>query len=176
MQAATIRPTHAGQAQEAPWYRHRWPWLLMLGPALVVIFGIHITYVATTGQDALVVDDYYKQGKAINQDLRRDRVAAFLRIEAVLGYDRASGQLTGTLRSMGQPKSEAAVLRLIHPTQPEKDVRLPVQPDAQGRFSVALPPKEATRWHVMLQSANGEWRVRADWSWPQERTALLRAE
>jgi hypothetical protein len=34
------------------------------------------TCLAMATPDALVVGDYYKQGKAINQDLRRDIVAA----------------------------------------------------------------------------------------------------
>jgi hypothetical protein len=58
-----------------PWYAQRWPWLLMLGPVLVILAGSYTCWLAFSRQDALVVDDYYKQGRAINQDLRRDRVA-----------------------------------------------------------------------------------------------------
>ncbi len=61
-----------------PWYAHLWPWLLMLGPFLVVLAASYSGWIAFTRQDAMVVDDYYKQGNAINQDLRRDAVAANL--------------------------------------------------------------------------------------------------
>ena len=27
------------QAPVAPWYKHRWPWLLMLGPATAMVVG-----------------------------------------------------------------------------------------------------------------------------------------
>eukprot|EP01036_Dinobryon_divergens_P015550 gene15550-21074_t len=47
--------------RSAPWYRHRWPWLLMAGPVAVIIAGLVTAWVAFTGADALVVDDYYKQ-------------------------------------------------------------------------------------------------------------------
>ena len=73
-----MTPLDALDKEVAPWYRHRWPWLLMLGPFAVVVAGFVTMWISFTGADALVVDDYYKQGKAINQDLRRDRVAATL--------------------------------------------------------------------------------------------------
>src|SRR3712207_6000995 len=88
-----------------PWYKHRWPWLLMLGPAVVVVAGVYTTYLAFSQPDALVVDDYYKQGKAINQDLRRDRAAASMALEAMLRYDPATGKLAGTIASHKQPLS-----------------------------------------------------------------------
>ena len=45
--------------RSAPWYRHRWPWLLMAGPVAVIIAGLVTAWVAFTGADALVVDDYF---------------------------------------------------------------------------------------------------------------------
>ena len=84
---------------QAPWYTHRWPWLLMLGPAVVAVAGIATSYVAFTSQDALVVGDYYKKGKAINQDLRRDRAAAALGLAVELRYDAAAGLLRGHVAS-----------------------------------------------------------------------------
>ena len=71
----TVSISHA---TVTPWWRQRWPWLLMAGPAIVIVAGVYTGYLAFTRQDALVVGDYYKQGKAINQDLRRDRAATAL--------------------------------------------------------------------------------------------------
>ncbi len=75
-----------------PWYAHRWPWLLMLGPFLVVIAASYTGWIAFTRQDALVVDDYYKQGNAINQDLHRDAVATKLGLSLNARYDVANGK------------------------------------------------------------------------------------
>jgi len=41
----------------APWYRHRWPWLIMLGPFLVVLAGSYTMWLAYSRQDALVVGE-----------------------------------------------------------------------------------------------------------------------
>ena len=101
-----------------PWYMHRWPWFIMLGPAIVVVAGIHTTWVAFTQQDALVVDDYYKEGKVINQDLSRDRIAADMRLRAGLRYDPAAGMLSGTVNGLGDAATGKLNIKLVHSTQP----------------------------------------------------------
>ncbi len=41
-----------------PWYREPWPWLLMSGPATVIVAGIYTSVLAFSGTDGLVADDY----------------------------------------------------------------------------------------------------------------------
>jgi hypothetical protein len=67
------KPTQVYAAQ--PWYREPWPWILMTGPAAVVVAGFVTAYLAVTHNDALVVDNYYKEGLAINRVLERDEAA-----------------------------------------------------------------------------------------------------
>ncbi|MFZ4878689.1 FixH family protein [Janthinobacterium sp. Mn2066] len=164
------------QAPVAPWYKHRWPWLLMVGPGLSVIVGSVMGYIAFTQPDALVVGDYYKQGKAINQDLRRDTVASNLAMDTRLAYDVAQGRLTGSVHSFGKAYQAPLQLHLAHATLPEKDIRLLVQPDAQGNFSVALPMLERSRWQVLVENDKREWRLSGIWSWPVQRAITLRAD
>jgi len=152
----------------APWYKHRWPWLLMLGPFVVLVAGFVTMWISFSGADALVVDDYYKQGKAINQDLRRDRVAATLRLQFSLRYDAASGKLVGAMR--GLTNESPLTLLLVHPTVPEKDKRMVVTPDAEGNFSLSLPMLERAHWQVQIEDAARSWRLQGDWSWPQQHT------
>ena len=61
-----------------PWYRQIWPWLLMLGPGIVVIAGFITLWLAITSFDGLVADDYYKKGLGVNQDLSRRERADFI--------------------------------------------------------------------------------------------------
>ena len=163
-------------APAAPWYRQRWPWLLMLGPALVIVGGVNLGYVAYTQQDAMVVDDYYKQGKAINQDLRRDRVASALGLAFAAQYDARSEQLSGSITSHGKAHTTPFRLHLAHATQPQKDIVQDVVPDAQGRFSVALPLLERSRWQVVVEGTPREWRLAATWRWPQQTALDIRAD
>src|SRR5688572_9237223 len=55
-----------------PWYKERWPWILMSGPATVIVAGIVTMWSALATADTLVVDDYYLRGITIN-DRRRPR-------------------------------------------------------------------------------------------------------
>ena len=155
-----------------PWYRYRWPWLLMIGPVAVLIAGVITTWISFTGADALVVDDYYKKGKAINQDLRRDHVAATLRLTASMRYDAANGTLSGRLHGLTAPGP--VVVQLIHPTVPAQDVRQSVTPGVSGEFSLPLPMLDRARWQVQLEDGAGEWRLHGDWSWPEEKNIDIR--
>jgi len=154
--------------QVAPWYKHRWPWFLMLGPFVVLVAGFVTMWISFSGADALVVDDYYKQGKAINQDLRRDRVAATLGLQFSLRYDAASGNLVGAMK--GLTNESPLTLLLVHPTVPQKDKRMVVTPNAEGKFSVSLPMLERAHWQVQIEDAARSWRLQGDWSWPQQHT------
>ncbi|HRJ64128.1 MAG TPA: FixH family protein, partial [Brevundimonas sp.] len=48
----------------------------MSGPGLVVIAGVVTAWIAFSGADGLVADDYYKQGLGINRTIARDARAA----------------------------------------------------------------------------------------------------
>jgi hypothetical protein len=173
MQGISVR----NQAPEAaPWYRHRWPWLLMLGPVLVVIAGVVTGWLAWTRQDAMVVDDYYKQGKAINQDLRRDRAASLLGMGFHMRYDEEARTITGTVSRAGQGLPMQLKLHLSHATLPQKDVHLDVHPDAQGRFKVAVPMLARARWNVLVESALRDWRLAGAWHWPATDSLVLKAD
>lgn len=158
-----------------PWYTHRWPWLLMLGPFLVVVAALITAWIAFSQQDALVVDDYYKQGKAINQDLRRDRAAANMKLSVNARYDAAAGRLFGTVLIDGKPLAALLKLKLIHSTLPEKDIGFDVESDSRGTFSAALPMLEKARWQVLVQDNGGVWRLSGNWIWPQQKSVDLRA-
>jgi hypothetical protein len=142
-----------------PWYTHRWPWLLMLGPATVVAGGGYVAWLAAGHPDALVVDDYYKQGKAINQDLRRDRAATKLGLALQAQYDPRAGTLSGRLAGQAAPFT----IYLAHPTLPQRDLRVFVNPAADGSFSVALPALERTHWQVVVEGALRDWRLATGW-------------
>jgi hypothetical protein len=161
----------------APWWRHRWPWLLMLGPAVVLVAGGYTGYLAYSRQDALVVGDYYKQGKAINQDLRRDRAATALGLHMVLRYEAGAELLSGRVAGAGGAAPGGGLqLHLAHATQPEKDIRVVLKPDRDGYFTVKLPHLERSRWTVLLEDEQRAWRLEGHWEWPQRRELSVQAD
>ncbi|MBP0596526.1 FixH family protein [Herbaspirillum sp. LeCh32-8] len=167
-------------ARAKPWYRHRWPWLLMSGPAVVVVAGVFTAYLAISRSDALVADDYYKQGKAINKDLSRDREAWRLGAEISMRYDPAARALRGKLQMKQAPaageEGRTLFLSLVHPTQPAKDRALVVRSAADGSFSLPLDELEQARWRLVAEDASHAWRLHGAWLWPQQRAVDMSAE
>lgn len=152
------------QPPVAPWYRHRWPWFIMLGPVAVMLATAVTVWLAVRQPDAVVVDDYYKRGKAINQDLRRDRAASALELALTARYDAKSGRLEGRLESFGRPMRVPFRILLAHPTLPRKDLVLEARPDQQGYFTIGLPALEMTHWRVVVEADGREWRLARGWS------------
>lgn len=159
-----------------PWYLHKWPWLLMLGPFLVVLAATYSGWIAFTRQDAMVVDDYYKQGNAINQDLRRDSAASNLGLSFSARYDVPEGKIHGRLLSFGQPLAGAIQILLTHSTQPGKDMRLTAKPDQRGEFDVGLPALDRARWQVSVENERSDWRLSGTWMWPRQQSIELKAD
>ena len=81
-------------AAQRPWYREPWPWLLMLGPALVIVAGAVTVALAVVSDDGVIAEDYYKRGLAIDRVLARDARARELGLSArVPKFVRRYGEL-----------------------------------------------------------------------------------
>lgn len=149
----------ADGARAQPWYREPWPWILMAGPATVVVAGFVTAWLAVRSDDGLVVDDYYKQGLAINQTLGRSDAAERLGIKAELHL--ADGSVRVLLAGAG---AGALTLQLVHPTRAGMDQRLELAMVQPGVYEGRLPPMRAGRWNVVLERS--DWRLAGDWQLP----------
>ncbi len=153
---------HDNPSVQAPWYRHRWPWLLMAGPAIVIVAGAITTWLAATGNTALVADDYYKQGLTINRVIEREKVATDLGLSAQLSaVPEAGGATRLSLRLGMADKANLPVrvrLQLIHPTRSELDRELLFQGE-DGRFSGSVQALQATHWKVVIEDDARTWRA-----------------
>ncbi|MBV8632972.1 MAG: FixH family protein [Burkholderiaceae bacterium] len=163
-------------AAPEPWYKHRWPWILMSGPLIVVVAASFSGWLAFTRQDALVADDYYKQGTAINQDLKRETKAASLGLNLNMVYLPQSRILSGALTSFGHPHAGTFTVTLAHATDPNKDIVLRVEPDVTGHFEIGMPGFEASLWKVTIENATHQWRLNGEWKWPQDAAVELAAD
>ncbi len=77
-----------------PWYRQFWPWFLIALPASVVVAALSTAYIANRDADDLVVQDYYKDGLAINRQLEKEERATQLGISATLRFSDNSVSVT----------------------------------------------------------------------------------
>ena len=75
----------------APWWKHGHVWLLIAGPAAVVVAGVITTVLAVRGADPVVEADYYRKGIEINKSLAaRDKAL----LPAVQGRNHAATPAT----------------------------------------------------------------------------------
>ena len=62
-------PATAPQGPGAPWWRHGHVWMIIAGPALVVLASIVTVVIAVGRPDPVVAEDYYRRGIEINKTL-----------------------------------------------------------------------------------------------------------
>ncbi|MBV8209601.1 MAG: FixH family protein [Burkholderiaceae bacterium] len=62
-------------SQPLPWYRHRWPWILMAGPFAAVVGSLLSAWLAIANADPVIDEDYYEHGLQINSKLQQQEAA-----------------------------------------------------------------------------------------------------
>ena len=157
--------------QVRPWYREPWPWLLIAPPAASVVVGVVMWTLAVRTNDGLVVDDYYKQGLAINQVLDREARAQTLAIRARLAFNPERTRVRLQLAGDG-PLPERVTLRLVHPTRAGEDQTIALAAVAGGLFEGGMQPPAPGRWHVLLEDGPATWRLSASWKTETPTVAL----
>ncbi len=147
-------------ATSKPWYRERWPWLLAIMPALAVVGGFTTAWLAVTSNDGLVVDDYYKQGKAINQTKERDRLAASLGLEAELVPTGKALQVN--LAGHMQTPPGVLSLKIMHPTRMGDDHELKLAWNGSAYIG-KLPALSGAHYRVQITPEFGNWRLAGEY-------------
>jgi hypothetical protein len=83
-----------------PWWKFGHVWMVLAGPALVVVAGFVTLYLAVRMPDPVVSEDYYRKGIEINKTL--DASPASL-APAVQARNHAATGAPPAARSSGQP-------------------------------------------------------------------------
>ncbi|MDX5444794.1 MAG: FixH family protein [Zoogloeaceae bacterium] len=149
-----------------PWYRQRWPWLLMVMPGVSMVLGFVLLYLAITTNDGLVVDDYYRQGRAIDQTIARSVVAAEQGLAADVGL-RAEDIRIALNAKEGVELPAELIVTIIHPTRAGFDQVLRL-PRADGEYAGRIAPMTLGRWHVQIEDPERAWRLHGDVRLPDE--------
>lgn len=139
-----------------PWYKQFWPWFLIILPLIVVAASIATLIISINHADTLVADDYYKKGKAINQDKHREQQARALGLQfsVTIKGNQALIQQHG-----GKPYNAALNIEFYHPTIKERDFKVLAVADGNLIYRVTLPRAITGDWQVRLQSFDNSWRL-----------------
>lgn len=155
------------------WYQQFWPWFLIVLPLCAVTASLYTFYLASSGADSMVVDDYYKKGRAINKDLSELKRAAELGMVATLTYkdDQVSIVLEGE-----HNKGEAIRVNFSHPTLEKEDHQLLMSSDAAGIYRERLDiPLIKGNWNLQIEAVDGYWRIQKRISLPIKDPLIIRA-
>jgi len=150
------------RSDNGPWYKQHWPWILMAGPAVVIVAGIVTLWLAVVSNDGLVADDYYKQGLTVNQRLQRDQTAASLGLRADLMQSDLSVRL---LVSSDIPLAlpDVITVRLSHPTRAGFDQLVALKSEGGNFYGGKLAEAIDGRWLVAIEDPAGQWRLHGEW-------------
>ena len=149
-----------------PWFREFWPWFVIAIPVVSVVVGISMIIIASRYGDALVVDNYYKSGLAINQTLEQQKNAAKLNIHADASFDPDAGEIRITVYNLGD--QEPLRLSIVHATKPGMDLFLTLQHDTGNVYRVKTSDLQRGRWYLMLEPDNKNWRIDATVTIPDQ--------
>lgn len=138
-----------------PWYRQHWPWLLLSGPAIVVVAALFTAWLALRSDDGVVAEDYYKRGLLINRDLEKTSRAAHI---GIVGTVTRGGMLR--VRVLGASGAPAELrLKLAHPTRAGLDHVVVLVRDGSGEYRGVLPELLPGRWLTSVETDG--WRTTA---------------
>ena len=150
-----------------PWYREPWPWILMSGPAAVIVAGFFTMSLAYRTEDGLVADDYYKQGLAINQVLRRSDRARELNLKATAMF--SGGRVRVVLQGEAPPSLR---LQLVHPSRANRDRSVILRVAARGVYEGIFSPSDGEARRLVLEDAGSTWRLGGLWKGNEESASL----
>jgi hypothetical protein len=165
--------THDDEASR-PWYRQPWLWFLVLFPSASIVYCIVAITVALNTQASMVVDDYSKQGRGINQSLAREDRAAELGLEARIQQDNRDLEVTLASIRGGGVVPEYLVLKLFHPTIGERDRTIQLRSIAPGVYRGQIAGKIDGRWYFDLTGPSSEWRIKGEGRFPAESAIVIR--
>jgi len=69
MPSPSVAAPPAATPASAPWWKFGHVWLVISGPAIVVVAGFATLWIAIARPDPVVAEDYYQQGIEINKTL-----------------------------------------------------------------------------------------------------------
>lgn len=150
-----------------PWYRQGWPWFLIGIPLVSVVLGIVMITLALTTNNSLVVDDYYKEGKAINQRIERDLLATELGLAATISFHSSEGTVLSLSRKPSTSSTaelvwpDALAIKLVHVTEAALDQSHEFTHLGGGRYLDERKPWPGKgRWRIHIQPGDiPDWRL-----------------
>jgi hypothetical protein len=147
-----------------PWYKNFWPWFLMFFPLATIVACVVLVMVAVGNGPDMVVDDYYKKGKAINLELTKFDKAKALYLHGDLQVD--SDYIKFKFTKGDHSKVQALKAAFYHRTIKKYDFTTTLLPNANGEFTSVLDPIQQGAYTVFLEPMDGSWKLKENLQLP----------
>ena len=137
---------------DGPWYKQFWAWFVLAPLIIIMIVWIPFMTIVVKQADDTVIDNYYKEGRMINQKVDQDRQARELGLSGELFLDLDVGDiiLTITTTDAEYLLPEELELHLDHPVEADNDLLITLQKSAPGRYQAELQQRIYNRWYVRV--------------------------
>jgi len=141
-----------------PWYKQVWPWVLLCFPIFSFLKAAHTIYIMQGANPDLVVDDYYKEGQAINMNLGLYREAALRNLQAsvLIAANQAVIHFQEN-KTLGQHLT----LEFVHNTVAAKDFVVTAERSGESLYVATLPSTLSGKWHLVVSDEHKDWKLRA---------------
>lgn len=141
-----------------PWYKNFWPWFLIFFPLVTVVACVFlITFAVGNGPD-MVVDDYYKKGKAINLELSKFDKAKALYLHGDLQV--AEQKVTFKFTKGDASKVHALKLSFYHRTIEKYDFSVTLTKNANGEFTGLFDEPHSGAFTVFIEPMDNSWKMK----------------
>jgi hypothetical protein len=147
------------------WYKQFWPWFLIVVPLTSMVLSFSMLRLAFTGEDSMVIDDYYKEGRSINLKIQKLQQAKVLNISTKIQL--FSDYVEVTFISGKPVNGEALILDFFHSTQKFKDFSVNLLRDANGIYRAPLTGDVSGKWKLSLHPFDENWKIQKVVSLPQ---------
>ena len=167
-----------------PWYLHKMVWLVIGLPLSSVIVGTSFVITAVSGGDDVVKDNYYKEGKAINQKFEEDEQAQQQAVSAVVNIDIKSQKMRIQLAAKSQPFIRFSLFHTAKQAYDLSGALAKVSDTADGKggiYEYQFAQDQAARldgqWYLEIKGDDGRgkniWRLRSRVILPSEQAITL---
>ncbi len=135
-----------------PWYREPWVWFIIAILLVTFTWGAITLTVALNNRDTVVVDDYYKVGKVINEDLSRENRAIEWNVNALISVDDLTGEVRAKVTGNLPERPDVLRLRFSSPVFKSNDREVMLRLTPSGDYIGNLTSSVDGRYYVQLET------------------------
>ncbi|AWB67334.1 hypothetical protein C2869_13180 [Saccharobesus litoralis] len=146
------------QEPKRPWYKEPWTWFLIILPFTSVTAAVYMISTFNTHNVEMVVDDYYKKGKAINQELGRIKLAKSYGLSAIMRVEQGK-ILLDVNKNAQAPELAALSISFYHSTLSKRDFQVMATQRANGLFQADASQLSDGNWQVTVEPHDKSWKI-----------------